>query len=256
MSGGLAPFRMPLPISMNGGVRVDLSQGSAMRGYLQMNGPIVRALRPDHFARVIKEALYLGAEYWRCHWMPLRFTPQSPVIVANTPKWQRIKLWRARRQLPQFVGLTPLRGGGPDTPWYGRNKAKMIVNVFKTAKSKVHTKGPNRGAAVVSMSYGHGIRPEKAYAFKTIAPIEWNAMQQLMVDYIAEQFGGAESYTKRKAGLLSGNANKAMKNATGIDYNKARRSTRSIGLKLGKSSRDIRGAYMARAISSRIGGGV
>lgn len=253
----MAPARMPLHIDMRSGIRIDISRGSQMRGYLQMNGPIVRALRPDLFARVIKEALLIGGEYWRCHWMPLRFTPDSQVIVHNGARWERLKAWQAKRALPQFVGLTPLRGGKMDGRWYQRNKAKMIVNVFKTAKTSFISKGPNAGSAMVRMSYGHGIRPEKAWAFKTIAPLEWANMQSLMVEYLAEQFAGTQGYSKKRTALLSKNANKAMSAATGIDYNRLRNSQpRSIGLKLGGNARDIRNAFMQRATSSRIGGGV
>jgi hypothetical protein len=254
---GMIPARMPLHIDMRSGIRIDLSRGSHMRAYLQFNGPIVRALRPDLFVRVIKEALLIGGEYWRTHWMPLRFTAQSAVIVHNSARWDKLKAWAAHRALPQFVGLTPLRGGKTDGRWYQRNKAKMIINVFATARTSYMSKGPNAGSAIVRMSYGHGIRPEKAHAFKTIAPLEWDNMQRLMVEYLSEQFAGTQSYNVKRVGMLSKSANAAMRSVAGIDYNKLRRSTpQRIGLKLGANASVLRRAYMTRATSSRIGGGV
>jgi hypothetical protein len=245
----MAVARRMLHIDMRQGLRIDISSGSKARAFLELNGPIIRMLRPDHRRRLMKECLFLGGERWRTHWMPLRFTPESPVIVHNTSRWERLKTWQAGRQLPQFVGLTPWRGGSASSKWWGRNKAKMIVNVFKTARSKYHPKGPNAGSVIVRMSYGHGIRPEKAMAFKTIAPMEWDDIQGVMVGYLAEQITGVQSYKVRRAGMLSGSANKAVRNVAGIDYNKWRNSApRVIGYKLGKGARDVYRSHLARTV--------
>jgi len=244
---GMIPAQQPPPIDMRAGIRYDLSPGTTTRSFLLMNGPIVRALRKSDFNRVMKNALILAGEHWRTQFMPLRFTPESPVVVTSGNRWNSTKMRVARRWLPQFVGLTPKGGGREDGPWWQRNKAKMIITVFKTARTAFKSKGPNAGSAIVSMSYGHGIREEKAKGFKTIAPMEWQAMQLLMVGYLAEQFAGAQSYTKRKTGSMKA-AEKAMKYANVPAATRRAVLRPGIGLRLGKQSRSITENYRARAI--------
>jgi hypothetical protein len=213
-------------------VRIDISR-PGVRAYIEMHGPIVHALKPGLWQRVLRDTMHIGAEMVRTHFLPSRFSNSSLVQVHNSKKWSIKKNWISRSALPQFVGLTPLGGGRPDGPWWQRNKAKMIESVFRTAKSKVFSKGPNRGAAMVAMSYGHGIRPEKAAAFKTIAPVEWEQMQSLMLAFLSDTIAGTTSY----------DAKRPRSGASPV---------RNIGVRLARNYAGTRDAYRTRAISSRV----
>jgi len=213
-------------------VRLDISR-PGVRGFIEMHGPIVRALKPGLWQRVLRDTMLIGAEMVRTHFVPSRFSNASAVRVHNSKKWSIRKNRISRSGLPQFVGLTPLGGGTPDGPWWQRNKAKMIESVFRTAKSKVFTKGPNRGAAVVSVSYGHGIRTEKAAAFKTIAPVEWEQMQALMFAFLSDTIAGTTTYAAKRPRAVGA-------------------PVRSIGLSLSRTYKQTRGAYRVSAISSQV----
>ncbi len=158
-------------------------KAGGIKAVIDASGPALTWMKPRERNAMVASSLGFAGNMWLEKYLPLRFTNYAYRLGYQVSEsWKKRKRRELHSNARPFIGLTP-RGGGTFESDVGggrlavTNGEKMAVAVVRTAKSRA-TRTSNNFKIIITMGYGHPIRPNLADAFKQTPSSELKAVAQ------------------------------------------------------------------------------